>query len=169
MGVYKKPKQASPVGLDWDILQNGYISLYWKSSILDEDLKWFENKNYAVIEFDCTLWSSDTIMHAQFKENYGFPEYYGGNFSALKDCLSDLKIVKTGLVVVFRHLDNIKRKTAQSILDIMADNSRFHMLFGERVITIAQVDNPEFEFEPVGQNLITWNGKEWLNSNRIQC
>lgn len=167
MGVFKKTKQANPDGLDWDILQNGYISLYWKSSILDEDLKWFDNENYVVVEFNCKLWSNDTIMHAQFKGNFGFPEYYGGNFNALKDYLSDLKIVKTGLVVVFRHLDNIKTKTAQSILEIMADNSRFHMLFGERIITIVQVDNPDVEFEFVGKNLISWNGKEWLNSNRI--
>lgn len=39
--------------LDWSILQNGWISLYWKKSILEKDIKWFKNENYNIVDFDC--------------------------------------------------------------------------------------------------------------------
>jgi RNAse (barnase) inhibitor barstar len=105
-------------------------------------------------------------MHAQLKEKLDFPDYYGENFNALRDCLSDLHIIKTGRVVVFRHLDNVNKKIAYAILDIFADNARGHMLFGDRIITLAQVDDPDYEIAPVGQTNVIWNGQEWLNARR---
>lgn len=166
MGVFKRNGRTDPEGLDWYILQNGWTSLYWQTRILDEDLMWLENVNYVIIDFDCRNWKNDKIMHSQLKEKFEFPDYYGENFNALSDCLSDLNIIKTGLVVVFRHLDNINKLTAHAILDIFANNARYHMLFGNRIITLAQVNDPNYEIDPVGQIPVTWNGQEWLNSKR---
>ena len=168
MGIFKRNGRVNPDGLDWYIMQNGWTSLYWRTTILNDDLKWFENKNYVIIEFNCRTWDNDKIMHSQLKEKLDFPDYYGENFNALRDCLSDLNIVKAGLVLVFRHLDSIKKQTAHKILDIMADKSRLHMLFGNRIITLAQVDNPDYEIDPVGQTSVLWNGQEWLNSRRVK-
>lgn len=168
MGVFKRNGRVDPVGLDWYIMRNGWISLYWRTTILDDDLKWFENENYVILEFNCRTWDNDKIMHSQLKEKFDFPDYYGENFSALRDCLSDLNIIKTGLVLVFRHLDNLKKQTAHTFLDIMADSSRLHMLFGNRVITLAQVDDPDYEIDPVGQTSVIWNGLEWPNSRRVE-
>lgn len=167
MGVFKRTGRVNPDGLDWSILQNGWMSRYWRSAILNDDLKWFENKSYVLIEFDCRTWHNDHIMHSQLKTKFDFPDYYGENFNALRDCLRDLNIIKSGLVVVFRHLDQIKAPTAHKILDIMADCSRQHMLFGSRIITLIQVDNPNYEIGPVGRSEVTWNSQEWANSRRI--
>jgi RNAse (barnase) inhibitor barstar len=166
MGVFKRNGRIDPEGLDWYILQSGWTSLYWRTTILEDDLKWFEKENYVIIEFNCKTWDNDKIMHSQLKEKLDFPDYYGENFNALRDCLTDLNIIKTGLVLVFRHLDNIKKQTAHAILDIMANNARLHMLFGNRIITLAQVDNPDYEIDPVGQTSVIWNGQEWFNSSR---
>jgi hypothetical protein len=40
------------------------------------------------------------------------------------------------------------------------------MLFGDRIITLAQVDDPDYEIAPVGQTNVIWNGQEWLNARR---
>ncbi len=168
MGIFKRNGGVDPDGLDWCILQNGWISLYWRTTILDDDLKWFEKENYVIVEFNCRTWDSDKIMHSQLKEKFDFPDYYGKNLDALRDCLSDLNIIRRGLVVVFRHLDSIEKQTAHTILDIMADNARLQMLFGNRIITLAQVDDPDYEMDPVGQTSVIWNGSEWLDSRRVE-
>ncbi|MBN7813003.1 barstar family protein [Algoriphagus sp. H41] len=168
MGVFKRKGRTDPTGLDWHILQNGWTSLYFRTNVLDDDLKWFESENYVTINFDCRTWNDETVMHSLFKDKFAFPDHYGENFNALRDSLSDLSIIKTGLVVSFRHMDSIKKQTAHAVLDIFADASRRHMLFGNRLITLAQVDDPYFEIEPVGQTKVIWNGQEWFNSRRIE-
>lgn len=105
-------------------------------------------------------------MHGQLKQKLNFPDYYGKNFDALNDCLTDIQISETGQIVVFNHLDSIDIKTIQILLDVFADNSRKHMLFGERLIVLAQVDNPVFKIDPVGATTVSWNKQEWLNSKR---
>jgi RNAse (barnase) inhibitor barstar len=152
--------------LDWSILQNGWISLYWKKSILAKDLEWFEKENYKIVDFDCKLWTDIAEMHGQLKQKLNFPDYYGKNFDALNDCLSDIEINGTGQIVVFNHLDSIDIKTIQILLDVFADNSRKHILFGERLIVLAQVDSPDFKIDPVGSTTVSWNKQEWLDSKR---
>ena len=152
--------------LDWIILKKGWISLYWKESILKKDLKWFENENYNIVEFDFRSWANDAKMHEQLKIKLNFPDYYGGNFDALNDCLTCFQINGIGQVVVFNHLDSIDSDAIHTLLDIFADNSRRHMLFGERFFVLAQVDNPKFKIDPVGATAVSWNEQEWLVSNR---
>jgi RNAse (barnase) inhibitor barstar len=130
-------------------------------------LKWFEKENYVIIEFNCRTWDNDKIMHSQLKAKLNFPDYYGENFNALRDCLYDLNIIKTGFVFVFRHLDSIEKQTAHAIVDILANSARFHMLFGNRIITLVQVDNPDYEIDAIGLTTALWNGQEWLNSRRL--
>ena len=166
MGIFKRDGRTDPDGLDWVILQNGWTSLYWRANILNEDIQWFENSNYVIIEFNCKTWKNDDVMHHQLKEKFSFPDYYGENFNAFSDCLSDLKIIRTGLVIIFRHMDSINKNTAHKVLDIIADNARLHLLFGNRLITLVQVDDPDFEIEPVGKTSVMWNGKEWFSSDR---
>lgn len=152
--------------LDWSILQNGWASLYWKNDILQEDIEWFKKENYAVVDFDCKTWTDENKMHKQLKQKLRFPNYCGENFNALNDCLSDLEIVDAGQIVVFRHLDNCDIKLAHILLNVFANNSRLQMLFGKRLIVLAQVDNPNYQLDEVGATPVLWNGAECLNSNR---
>ena len=152
--------------LDWQILQNGWTSLYWQRSILDKDLGWFEIEKYKIIDFDCTKWTDTNQIHRDLKEMLGFPDYYGENFDALNDCLSDIEINETGLVIVFRNYQNVDKEIAHMLLDIFARNSRLHNLFGKRLLILVQVDNPNYQIDPVGSSPVLWNGAEWLDSNR---
>ncbi|MFZ4456694.1 MAG: barstar family protein [Bacteroidales bacterium] len=152
--------------LDWSILQNGCTSLYWKLKILEKDLAWFKKEKYSIVDFDCKTWSDENEMHKQLKHKLNFPDYYGENFDALNDCLSELEILNVGQIVTFRHLDSLDPKRVHILLDVFANNSRRQMLFGKRLIVLAQVDNPNYQIEQVGATPVMWNGAEWLNSNR---
>ncbi len=45
-------------------------------------------ENPLVLDFSrCRTWYE---LHALLKDRFGLPEYYGENWSALRDCLSDL-------------------------------------------------------------------------------
>jgi len=152
--------------LDWQILQNGWTSLYWQQSILNEDLDWFKNEQYEIINLDCTTWTNDDQVHIDLKKGLSFPEYYGNNLNALNDCLHDLEIQKVGLVICLRHFQIVDNDLAYRLLDIFANHSRLQSLFGKRLITLVQVDNPNYEIKSIGSYEIEWNGAEWLNSKR---
>lgn len=152
--------------LDWQILQNGWTSIYWQQSILDKDLKWFINANYHIVDFDCTNWTDTIQIHKDLKQRLNFPDFYGENFDALNDCLSELEIDKTGLVIVFRNFQVVQKDFAHSLLEIFAKNSRFQSLLDKRLLTLIQVDNPKYEIKPVGSYEILWNGAEWLDSKK---
>jgi RNAse (barnase) inhibitor barstar len=152
--------------LDWQILQDGWTSLYWQQSILDKDLNWFKNENYSVFDFDCTKWTESKQIHNDLKKQLDFPDYYGENLNALNDCLSDIEIKATGLLIVFRHFQIVDKDIAHSLLEVFARNSRLHNLFGKRLLTLVQVDNPNYHIESVGSTPVLWNGAEWLDSKR---
>ena len=153
--------------LDWAILQNGWTSLYWRNEILENDLDWFKKETYNIVDFNCKLWTDEIEMHRQLKQKLNFPDYYGENYDALNDCLSDLEILDEGLLITFRHLDSIDIKTIHILLDVFANNARRQLLFGKRIIILAQVDNPNFKIDPIGATPVMWNGQEWLDSTRL--
>ncbi len=153
--------------LDWQILQNGCTSLYWQEYILNNDLDWFKNEKYNIIDFDCTKWTDTNQIHKDLKKQLDFPDHYGENLSALNDCLSDVEINEPGLVIVFRHFHIVHKDIAHSLLDIFARNSRLHNLFGKRLLTLVQVDNPNYQIDPIGSSSVVWNGAEWLDSKRV--
>lgn len=152
--------------LDWQILQNGWTSLYWQESILNTDLDWFRQEKYKILELDCSKWTDESRIHKDLQGVLGFPDYYGENLNALNDCLSDMEIIETGLLIVFRHFQVVEKELAHKLLDVFADNSRRQGLFGRRLLTLVQTDNPTYQIEPVGSDPVLWNGAEWLNSKR---
>jgi RNAse (barnase) inhibitor barstar len=105
-------------------------------------------------------------MHKQLKKELSFPDYYGENWDALHDCLSELEISEMGQILVFRHLDSFGAELVHNLLDIFAQNARRHMLFGKRLIALVQVDNPNYQPGEVGATSAIWNRAEWLNKNR---
>jgi RNAse (barnase) inhibitor barstar len=153
--------------LDLQILQNGWTSLYWQENILDNDLDWFKKEKYNIIDFDCTRWTDTNLIHKDLKKQLDFPDYYGENLNALNDCLSEVEIKESGLVIVFRHFHIVDKDIAHSLLDTFARNSRLHNLFGKRLLALVQVDNPNYQIDPVGSSTVLWNGAEWLDSKRV--
>ncbi|MDB6121068.1 MAG: barnase inhibitor [Pedosphaera sp.] len=156
--------------LDWRLLQNGSITLYWRTEFLEEDLQWLKGRGYRIDAFDCAKWEDETQLHRAFAESLQFPEYYGHNLDALNDCLSDLEIPESsGRVLIFQRFDMVASKmpyVAGAVLNILAGNARGFLLFGRRLIILIQSDDPKISFGPVGAQPVLWNSREWLNKDR---
>ncbi|HEY0251938.1 MAG TPA: barstar family protein, partial [Kofleriaceae bacterium] len=82
--------------LDWQLLQNGTISLYARRDILAEDVAWLAARGYALDRFDCSAWTTAAQVHRALVAAFGFPADYGDDLDALGDCLSTLAISEVG-------------------------------------------------------------------------
>ena len=164
--------------LDWKILRDGSITLYWRRELFDEDLDWFRQQHYQVFSFDCERWASTEEMHADFQRTLSFPAYYGRNLDAFNDCLGDLPVPDTGgMAVALTRFDAYAkgpgatpiasgRPEAEIVLDLLARASRHFLLTGRRFVTLVQTDDPRTRFDSLGCVSAHWNQREWLNKNR---
>lgn len=162
--------------LDFRLVHNTFVTMFWRSSLLDETLEWLRSHRYDVVEFDAASWASASEMFDDVAAGLHFPDYFGRNLNALNDCMRDVASGEygwhtdaTGLVIVIRRIDaftSVDRRTAQILLDIFADQARCAILIGNRIICLVQSNDPQLSFEPVGAMPVMWNDAETLNSKR---
>ncbi|NUQ28297.1 MAG: barstar family protein [Acidobacteriaceae bacterium] len=170
--------EADNQQLDWTILRDGGVNLYWRQEILADDLKWLKSNGYRVVTFEAAEWESERRMHESLKVQLSFPEYYGNNLNALDECMLDDLVVPDsgGLAIVLNHYDRFskpsnhvasdERSTGEVLLSVFAKAVRHHMLFGRRLLILVQSDDPQIEFGRLGGVAAWWNQREWLNKNR---
>jgi RNAse (barnase) inhibitor barstar len=169
---------------DWIILRDGGVQLYWRQEILADDVGWLTSNGYKIISFDAAEWQSssdwesENLMHDSLKARLSFPDYYGKNLDALDECILDDLIVPDsgGLALVLNHYDRFhntvqrlvlnERRVAEVVLSIFARAVQYHMLFGRRLLTLVQSDDPGIQFGRLGGVAAMWNYREWLNKNR---
>jgi RNAse (barnase) inhibitor barstar len=151
--------------LDFAILQNGSVSLYFRSSILEEDVYWLKAHAHRVDSFDCESWTDDAALLNDFGLKMEFPDYYGQNFNALSDCLGDIEIADDGgRPIVLNRFDSFASKdseSAQILLNILDEKSRAHLMFGRRLMTLVQSNDPTTRFETIGRYRANWNRREF--------
>jgi RNAse (barnase) inhibitor barstar len=164
--------------LDWQILRDGGIALYWRNEYLAQDAQWLKEHDYHVYDFDCATWLSSEDMFADFGRVLQFPDWWGRNLNALNDCITDLPLEESrGAVLVLQHFDSYASQSAARelpkddteavlLLDILADASRFYLVNGIRVIALVQTDDPKLQIRRLGGKSPRWNEREWLNTNR---
>jgi len=162
--------------VDFRLVQTSFIAMFWRPALLEDTLGQLRSLDYRVIEFDAGAWSSDAEMYGDIASQLGFPDYFGRNLDALNDCMSDVASgsygwsvgTDTGLVIVLREFDAFaagNRRIAQRLLEIIAVQARYAMLFGHRIICLVQSNDPRSDFEPVGA-AVAWNDAEWFDSER---
>ncbi|MCB8967441.1 MAG: barstar family protein [Ardenticatenaceae bacterium] len=156
--------------LDWRLLLNGAISLYFDQDVLSEDIAWFKQNGYQIYHFDCSQWTSEKAFHLDLKRTLSLPDYYNKNLDALNDSLIDIDVPTTsGCILQFMRFDLFAEQmpsVAQAMLDIIEGTSRRFLLTGQRLIAMVQSNDPRISFQPVGACPVMWNPKEWQNSKR---
>jgi RNAse (barnase) inhibitor barstar len=168
MAMFKEPECYQR--LDFALLQNGPIALYYRLEILAADEETLKKLGYAVSVVDTSLLTQEEGLLAHIGRQLAFPAYYGVNLDALNDCLRGIAIPEDGgLLVEFLHFDGMLAQmpeVSRGVLDIFARNARLHLLFGRRLIMAVQSNDPKIAIEPLGGEFPLWNPKEWLNQNR---
>lgn len=156
--------------LDWRILQNSAVALYHSPTILADDLVWLTSHRYTIRLLESAEWRSSQEFLAALGALLRFPDYFGQNLDAFNDCLSDVDVPQEGGMVLvlydFQCFSTAFRPVAQTILDILAENSRRFLLTGRRFLTLVHSSDPRIAFEPVGATPVLWNPLEWLDSKR---
>lgn len=164
--------------LDWRILRDGAIYLYWRPEYLADDLQWFTEHQYRLYEFDCRTWVSPDRMFADLGRVLEFPDWWGCNINALDDSIDDLLINENGgAVLVLKNFDSYftgsgserlasSEREGEVVLDIFSRASRFHLLNGRRMLVLIQSNDPQIRIRKLGGTNPQWNNRECLNASR---
>jgi len=156
--------------LDWQLLQNSPVALYFSRAILADDVAWFHQHGYRVLSIQVVDFLSKDALFVALGELFAFPGYFGRSLDAFNDCLSDVEVPAVGgLALVLYDFDRFAKQfpdVAHAILDIVADNARRFLLTGKRFITLVHSSDPAINLDPVGATPVLWNPKESLNSKR---
>ena len=173
MGFFKR-KEKAPAEvqrLDWQLMERGAVTLYHKPQVFAADLGWFRAQKYAIHEMDAFGWAVPADFHTAVRTALSFPSYYASNLASWVDCLAELPVPdEGGTVIAFRRYDAFFRaqpQLAQTILDSIETTSRRFLLTGRRFLALVQSDDPRVRFERVGAMPVTWNPREWLDSDRV--
>ena len=115
--------------MDWQILVNGSISLYYDRVILEKDIQRLRSAGYQLHIFDFHAIKTKEVFHKKVKEELKFPDYYGENISAFSDCLMfDLSIPEEGgVAIVLKSFDEyyrIDEDYAHEVLERLDECSR---------------------------------------------
>ena len=136
---------------DKSIISDGFIRIYSNQKKLDYDVNVLKNKDYDIIEFDGNFISTKMELMFDLEQKLKFPSYFGKNYDALIDCLGDYEISNDGVVLVFRHLNNLDLEHINTLLDIFCSYSRQSIAWDKRLLTLIQVKDKNFELsEPIG-------------------
>jgi RNAse (barnase) inhibitor barstar len=146
------------------------VALYFRPEVFNEDIAQLRGEGYQIDEFDCTRWLKESDFHADVAARLAFPDYYGRNLDAFNDCIGDIEVPNSGgRAIVLRRFDLLAQReprVARAVLDIMASASWHFLLFGLRLLTIVQSDDPRIAFEQIGARPAMWNPREWPDKNR---
>ncbi|MER6445518.1 barstar family protein [Streptomyces venezuelae] len=169
------PDSASD--LDFRLVMNTFVTLFWRRNLLEECTAWLDEHGYQVTSLDAAACSSEGDLLRGIGAALDFPDFHGRSLDAFDDCFGDVAAYAaygidpeaTGLVLVFTDFDVFAAaypQSAQIVLDIIADNARRAALFGRRVMCLVHTSDPQIKFAPVGAMPIVWNDAEQSNASR---
>lgn len=145
MSTFKKTPEIYGQ-IDYQVVRNGCVRFYRNVGSLGADITWLDKAGYLVTEFNCHGISN---LLEQFNEYFHFPSYFRNNLNALNDCLDDIEISGTGLVIALKNVDNLKKDDSEALLEILLNHAHMNFIVGKRLLILAHSNNATFSIEPI--------------------
>jgi hypothetical protein len=162
--------------VDWRLLQNGFVHLFWDESVLASTIDWLSSESYRVVVLDASCWSTTEDALDALASALRFPDYFGRNLDAFRDCLEDVASFQygsddnsAGTTVALSHFDGFATRqpdVAHALLDIFAGCARTGLLIGHRMLCLVQSDDAQLSFDGVGAMAVSWNPVEFRDAKR---
>jgi hypothetical protein len=142
---------------DFALLRDGPVILYYDQGELDQACVWLRKHAYTFYLLDCKQWRSSGDLHEDFYSKVASALSIADcddDRDAFRDCLYYLEVPdEGGVAIVFSNYDSFVEQSpryAHDILDIIAEISRFNLLFGRRLLMLVHSHDAYLELEPVG-------------------
>ncbi len=158
------------IELDKKTLAYGPIAKYYDHELLKKDISWYHQVGYKIYELEASKWYTIDDFHSDIHEVFNFPSYYGRNWGAFDDVISEIDSGKIGnILICVKGFDSWYRRdngNAQIFLDIMSDQTFSALINGKKFITLIQSENPRLNVRDVGAKKVYWNWGEWEDKSR---
>lgn len=150
--------------LDFEILTEGGVALYYQHEVLGEDVAWFALEKYEVVQFDDGAMDSLDAFHFEARLKLSVAGDYEPTFDGFRVAVSQLAVPDPGgVALVFTGIERLATMDPVSTLrlfDVISDLSRECSLYGRRLVALAQSDEPDLDLGPIGGKTLTWNSRE---------
>ncbi|MEX1369423.1 MAG: barstar family protein [Nannocystaceae bacterium] len=150
--------------LDFEILAEGGVALYFQHEVLGEDLAWLALERYEVVQFDEEALESVEGFHFEARLKLGFPEGYEPTLEDLRDSMSEIEVPdEGGVALVLLGVERIAADDLEglrSIVGVISDLSHEFLLTGHRLVTLLQSEDPELDLGSLGARSVLWNPRE---------
>lgn len=151
MSAFTYSDDIEQTALDFAILSRGPVGLYRSTDDLRQAVGTLVGLGYETVVLDAAEWRGDSDLFDAFVETLDFPEYFGRNWDAFEEVVSDVASGElswprdaAGLVVIIENGDDllaVSRRATRLVVQIFADASRRASLFGNRLILLLQVSD----------------------------
>ncbi|WP_444936247.1 barstar family protein [Microbulbifer sp. JMSA004] len=156
--------------LDLKTLAYGPVAKYFDLALFEKDISWYEDAGYKVYFLDGEKWYTMESFHSDCHEVFSFPSYYGRNWGAFDDVISEIERGSQGDVLVcVRNFDSWSKRdisNSQVFLEIMSDQTYSYLVYGRKFVTLIHSNDPNLSIREVGAKSVHWNQKEWNESDR---
>ncbi|WP_444996277.1 barstar family protein [Aliikangiella sp. IMCC44359] len=151
--------------LDVKTLHYGPVSKYFNKNLWIEHLEWYRANGYKVYSFNAEQWYTIDDVFSDIHEIFSFPGYFGRNWGAVDDCITDIDTGENGKVLV--SIENFDiwygedANNAHIFLEVLATRTYRSLVHGRKFVNIIHSNNPKLNVRDVGAHSVYWNWAEW--------
>jgi hypothetical protein len=158
---------------DFQLLRDSPLNLYWRRSLFNEEVDWLKQHGYRVELIDLRQWRSAGDEQTAIAKVLSFPtvDYGGGgNWDSWRDWMMDLDWLEEDFLAVgllrFDVLLLHEEARARTLLELLSEASRHHLLLGRHLVVLAQSDDSSVALQGLDPVWAKWNAKEWWANAR---